>query len=75
LETGRTNADEMLRIAEQADDAALLLISHFSLGSVLWHIGDNRAALFHLLQAQAQYNEKPTRRSRPRMDRTSAFGP
>ena len=58
LETARSNADEMLRIAEQANDAALLLISHFSLGSVLWHIGDNRAALFHLLQAQTQYNEK-----------------
>ena len=58
LETARTNADEMLRIAEQADDPALLLIAHFSLGGVLWHIGENRAALAHLLQAQARYDEK-----------------
>jgi class 3 adenylate cyclase/predicted ATPase len=58
LETARTIADEMLRIAEQADDPALLLIAHFSLGGVLWHIGENRAALAHLLQAQARYDEK-----------------
>ena len=58
LETARTNADEMLRIAEQAGDPALLLIAHFSLGGVLWHIGENRAALAHLLQAQARYDER-----------------
>jgi predicted ATPase len=58
LETARSNADEMLSIAEQADDAALMLIAHCSLGGVLWHMGDNRAALPHLLQPKAQYNEK-----------------
>ena len=58
LETARINADEMLRIAEQADDPALLLMAHFSMGGALWHIGDNRAALNHLLQAHARYDEK-----------------
>jgi hypothetical protein len=58
LETARSNADEMLRIAEQAADPALLLIAHFSLGGVLWHIGEIRAALAHLIQAQARYDEK-----------------
>ena len=58
LETARSNAEEMLRIAEEADDASLLLIAHYSLGGVLWHIGDNPAALSHLLQAHARYNEK-----------------
>jgi predicted ATPase len=58
LETARSNADEMLRIAEQADDATLLLIAHFSAGGVLWHIGEIRTALVHLLQAQARYDEK-----------------
>ena len=58
LETARSNAEEMLRIAEEADDASLLLIAHYSLGGVLWHIGDNPAALSHLLQAYARYNEK-----------------
>jgi predicted ATPase len=58
LETARSNADEMLRIAEQADDAALLLIAHFSLGGVLWHIGAFRAALAHFLRARALYDEE-----------------
>jgi class 3 adenylate cyclase/tetratricopeptide (TPR) repeat protein len=58
LETARGNAEEMLRIAEEADDASLLLIAHYSLGGVLWHIGENRTALDHLLQAHAQYDEK-----------------
>jgi tetratricopeptide (TPR) repeat protein len=58
LETARTNADEMLRIAEQADDPALLLIAHFSLGGALWHIGNCRPALTHLLEAHARYDEK-----------------
>jgi predicted ATPase len=58
LEQARANADEMLSIAEQADDAALLLIAHFSLGGVLYHIGQFRTALYHLLQAQARYDEK-----------------
>ncbi len=37
LETARSNADEMLRIAEQADDAALLLIAHFHGWRVMAH--------------------------------------
>ena len=49
LETARSNAEEMLRIAEEADDASLLLIAHYSLGGVLWHIGEYRTALDHLL--------------------------
>ena len=48
----------MLSIAVQADDPALLLIAHFSLGGVSWHIGENRNALDHLLQAHARYDEK-----------------
>jgi tetratricopeptide (TPR) repeat protein len=58
LETALRNAEEMLRIAEEADDASLLLIAHYSLGGVLWHIGESRTALDHLLQAHAQYDEK-----------------
>jgi len=51
-------AEEMLSIAIKADDTALLLIAHFSLGGVLYHIGDCRAALDHLQQARARYDEK-----------------
>jgi hypothetical protein len=40
-ETARSNAEEMLRIAEEADDASLL-IAHYSLGGVLWHIATTR---------------------------------
>ena len=58
LEKARSNADEMLSIAEQAHDAALLLIAHFSLGGVLYHIGHFQTAFNHLLQAQAGYDEK-----------------
>jgi predicted ATPase len=36
----------------------LQLIAHFSLGGVLWHIGDNRASLEHLAKAHARYDEK-----------------
>ena len=58
LETARKNAEEMLRIAKQFDDSALVLIAHYSLGAVLWHIGENVLALSHLLQAHARYDEK-----------------
>src|SRR5262249_32014000 len=58
LERARSIAEEMLRIAEAADDASLLLIAHYALGGVLWHIGGNRAALNHLLEAYARYDEK-----------------
>jgi predicted ATPase len=58
LETARSGAEEMLRIAMETGDRALLLIAHFSLGGVLWHIGDNRSSLDHLSEAIARYDEK-----------------
>jgi predicted ATPase len=48
----------MLSIAMETGDRALQLIAHFSLGGVLWHIGDNRASLEHLAKAHARYGEK-----------------
>jgi predicted ATPase len=58
LETARDNAKEMLRIAENANDPTLLLVAHYSLGGVLWHLGDNPAALSNLLEAYTRYDEK-----------------
>ena len=58
LETARTSAEEMLNLATNSNDTALLLIAHSSLGGVLWHIGQNRLALVHLLEAHALYDEK-----------------
>jgi hypothetical protein len=47
-----------LRIAEKANDPTLLLVAHYSLGGVLWHLGDNPAALSNLLEAYTRYDEK-----------------
>jgi predicted ATPase/class 3 adenylate cyclase len=58
LETARRGAEEMLSIAIELGDRALQLIAHFSLGGVLWHIGDNRSSLNHLAEAIARYDEK-----------------
>ena len=58
LRTARSIADEMLSIAVKADDSALLLIAHYSLGGVTYHIGDYRAALGHLNEAWSRYDEK-----------------
>jgi predicted ATPase len=44
--------------AEQTRDPALLLTVHCTLGMVIWHMGDNRTALAHLLKARAQYDER-----------------
>jgi len=54
----RSGGEEMLSIAMETGDRALQLIAHFSLGGVLWHIGDNRASLDHLAKAHARYDEK-----------------
>jgi hypothetical protein len=48
----------MLSIAVEADDPALLLIAHYSLGGVLYHIGNYRTALDHLNQAYTRYDEE-----------------
>src|SRR4029077_15098416 len=58
LETARSGAEEMLSIATETGDRALQLIAHFSLVGVLWHIGNNRASLYHLAKAHALYDEK-----------------
>jgi predicted ATPase len=58
LETARSGAEEMLSIATETGERALQLIAHFSLGGVLWHIGNNRASLDHLAKAHALYDEK-----------------
>jgi predicted ATPase len=58
LQTARNGAEEMLRIAMETGDRALLLTAHFSLGGVLWHIGDNRSSFDHLAEAIARYDEK-----------------
>ena len=58
LETARRGAEEMLRIAMETGDRALLLIAHSSLGGVLWHMGVNRSSLDHLTEAIARYDEK-----------------
>jgi tetratricopeptide (TPR) repeat protein len=42
----------------ETGDRALQLIAHFSLGGVLWHMGNNRASLEHLAKAHARYDEK-----------------
>jgi predicted ATPase len=48
----------MLSIAKETGDRALLLIAHFSVGGILWHIGDSRPSLDHLAEAIARYDEK-----------------
>jgi class 3 adenylate cyclase/predicted ATPase len=58
FETARRGAEEMLSIAMEVDDRALQLIAHFSLGGVLWHIGNNRSSLDHLAEAIDRYDEE-----------------
>jgi predicted ATPase len=58
LETARSGAEEMLSVAMETGDRPLQLIANFSLGGVLWHIGDNRASLDHIAKAHARYDER-----------------
>jgi class 3 adenylate cyclase/tetratricopeptide (TPR) repeat protein len=58
LETARNSANDMLGIALKSGDPALLLIGHFSMGGVLFHIGHFHAALDHLVAAQFHYDEQ-----------------
>lgn len=65
LTAGMATGTELLRIAEQHGDPALLLEAHNSLGAVQFHRGDLAAARGHLEAAVARYD--------PRRDRGHAL--
>ena len=58
LQTARQDAEEMLSIGESLNDNSLIMIGHSALGSVDWHMGQNREAVDHLLKADRLYDEK-----------------
>ena len=57
-QTARDLGDELLTLAEQRGDPMLLVAAHQALGRSLYHLGDFAAALFHLEQARAGFEQQ-----------------
>ncbi|MCI0355412.1 MAG: AAA family ATPase, partial [Acidobacteria bacterium] len=53
LQTARQLAEQLLRLAESAQDPALLVVAHFALGCVLHYLGEPGAAEAHFERALA----------------------
>jgi len=56
LQTARELAEQLLRLAQNMRDPALLLNSHRALGLTLFHLGELTAARAHLQQSIALYD-------------------
>jgi DNA-binding winged helix-turn-helix (wHTH) protein/predicted ATPase len=54
-QTARQLAEQLLRLAERAQDPALFVRAHFGLGTVLHYLGEPSAAEAHFEQALALY--------------------
>ncbi|HEX9438663.1 MAG TPA: hypothetical protein VF909_03230 [Roseiflexaceae bacterium] len=58
LETARALGEQMLAMAERAEDPNLLLEAHNSLGAFMFHLGEPVAACAHLEQGSALYDRQ-----------------
>jgi predicted ATPase len=56
LQTGRELAEELLRLAQSAQDPAMLVAAHSMLGTTLFWLGEIASARVHLEQGIALYN-------------------
>ena len=56
LETGRELAEELLRLAQRAQDPVMLVAAHSMLGTTLFYRGEIASARVHLEQGIALYN-------------------
>jgi class 3 adenylate cyclase/predicted ATPase len=65
LRTAHALGEELLTLAQQAQDSAMLLAAHRALGTTLLHLGAPASAHTHFAQGIALYN--------PQQHRTSAF--
>jgi len=65
LRTAHALGEELLALAQQVQDAAMLLAAHRALGTTLLHLGSVASAHTHFAQGIALYN--------PQQHRTSAF--
>jgi len=64
-QTSHTLGEQLLTLAQQAQDAAMLLVAHRALGTTLLLLGAAASALTHLAQGMALYD--------PQQHRASAF--
>ena len=53
LQTGLEVAEQMLRVAQDQDDATFIQIVHFAVANVLFYMGDLAATQVHLMQGLA----------------------
>jgi class 3 adenylate cyclase/predicted ATPase len=64
-QTAQTLGEQLLTLAQQAQDPALLVAAHRALGATLFHLGAQASAHMHLAQGLALYD--------PQQHRVSAF--
>jgi len=64
-QTGQALGEQLFALAQQAQDAAMLMVAHRAIGQTLLWLGALAAAHTHLAQGIALYN--------PQQHRTSAF--
>jgi predicted ATPase/DNA-binding winged helix-turn-helix (wHTH) protein len=64
-QTARALGEQLLTLAQQAQDSAMLLVAHRALGTTLSFMGAFASALMHLAQGMALYD--------PQQHRASAF--
>jgi predicted ATPase len=64
-QTSRTLGEQLLTLAQQAQDSAMLLVAHRALGTTLLLLGAAASSHMHLAQGMALYN--------PQRHRASAF--
>jgi len=65
LQTARTLGEQLLDLAHQAQDTAMLVAAHRAVGATLWWMGDTAAAHAHFTQGMALYD--------PSQHRTATF--
>ena len=65
LQTAHTLGEQLLTLAQQAQDAAMLVAAHRALGTTLFYLGTVASAHTHFTQGVALYD--------PQQHRTSAF--
>jgi predicted ATPase len=63
LQTAHTLGEQLLSLAQQAQDSAMLLAAHRALGVTLFHLGAVAAAHTHFAQVIALYDPKQHRAS------------
>jgi tetratricopeptide (TPR) repeat protein len=63
LQTAHALGEQLLTLAQQAQDAAMLVAAHRTLGTTLFHLGAVTTAHAHFTQAIALYDAQQHRRS------------